>query len=92
MDAILSAAKRTGTALEVEASADRVDLSGAELRKVLDAGVRLAIDSGARDPDQLLWGTELGVAVARRGWARRCDVLNAFSLWQCLSQLKDGRR
>ena len=92
IDAVIAGAKRTGTALEIEASPDQFDLRGEDVRRALDAGVRVAIDSGARDPEQLAQGVELAVAVARRGWARRSDLLNAFPLAQCLAQLKGGGR
>jgi DNA polymerase (family X) len=92
LEAVIAAAKRTGTALEIEARSDGLGLRGDDVRKALDAGVRLAIGSGAREPEQLVRSAEFGVALARRGWARRSDVLNAFPLRQCLCQLKDGRR
>jgi DNA polymerase (family 10) len=91
LDAVIAAAKRTGTVLEIEARSDGLGLRSEDVRKALDAGVRLAIDSGAAEPDQLIRSAELGVALARRAWARRGDVLNAFPLGQCLCQLKDGR-
>jgi DNA polymerase (family 10) len=89
LDPLIAAAKRTGTVLAIEAGPDQPGLRGEDVRRAIDAGVRVAIDSGADAPEQL--AAELGIALARRGWARRCDVLNALSVGQCLCQLKDGR-
>jgi DNA polymerase (family 10) len=90
MDGVIAAAQRTGTVLEIDASCEPLEFDGAEVRKALKAGVRLVIDSGADEPDQLSRADELGIAVAKRGWARRCDVLNALTVDQCLAHLKDG--
>jgi DNA polymerase (family 10) len=92
IDPLIAAAKRTGTALAIGARPDQSGLCGEDVRKALDAGVRVAIDSGADGPERLAAAAELGIALARRGWARRCDVLNALPVGQCLCQLKDGRR
>lgn len=88
VDAVIGAVKRTGTALEIEPRSDGLGLRGEDVRKALGAGVRLAIDSGADEPEQLARRAEFGVGLARRGWARSCDVINSLSLWQCLRQLK----
>jgi hypothetical protein len=32
------------------------------------------------------------VAVARRGWARRADVINTLPVGECLARLKQARR
>lgn len=45
MDAVIAAAARTGTVLEINAQPDRLDLTGAQVRRARDAGVKLAIDS-----------------------------------------------
>jgi DNA polymerase (family 10) len=92
IDPVIAAAKRTGTVLAIQARPDQPGLRGEDVRKALDAGARVTIDSGADRPEQLPVAAELGIALARRGWARRCDVLNALPVWQCLCQLKDGRR
>ena len=91
VDAVIAAAKRTGTVLEIEARSDGLGLRGEDVRKAIDAGVRLAIDSGAEDPNQLALGAEFGIGLAKRGWVRGGDVLNALPVWQCLCQLKSGR-
>lgn len=91
VDAVIAAAKRTGTVLEIDAMPDRLDLRDEYVRKAVSAGVKLAIDSDAHDPSHLAYADEFGVAVARRGWARKSDIVNALPATRCLAQLKDAR-
>ena len=94
VDAVIAAAKRTGTVLEIDAMPDRLDLRDEYVRKAVSAGVKLAIDSDAHQPGHLAYADEFGIAVARRGWARKVDIINALPATRCLAQLKDahGRR
>jgi DNA polymerase (family 10) len=94
VDAVIAAAKRTGTVLEIDAMPDRLDLRDEYVRKAVSAGVKLAIDSDAHQPNHLAYADEFGIAVARRGWARKLDIVNALPASRCLAQLKDahGRR
>jgi DNA polymerase (family 10) len=90
IDAVIATAVRTGTVLEIDAMPDRLDLRDEYVRKAIDAGALLAIDSDAHQPGHLAYADELGVAVARRGWARRSDVVNALPVAKCLARLKGG--
>lgn len=92
MDAVIAAAKRTNTALEIDGMPDRLDLKDDHVRRAVAAGVRLVIDSDAHHPGQLRFADEFGVAVARRGWARASDVLNTLPAPKLLASLKQGRR
>jgi DNA polymerase (family 10) len=91
VDAVIAAAKRTGTVLEIDAMPDRLDLRDEYVRSAVSAGVKLAIDSDAHHPSHLGYADELGIAVARRGWARKVDIVNALPAPRCLAQLKDAR-
>jgi DNA polymerase (family 10) len=91
LDALFSAAKRTGTVLEIDAMPDRLDLPDQAVRKAVQAGVKLAIDSDAHQPAHFAYADAFGVAVARRGWATRADVVNALPLAGCLAALKGAR-
>jgi DNA polymerase (family 10) len=91
VDAVIAAARRTGTVLEIDAMPDRLDLRDEYVRKAVSAGVKLAIDSDAHKPSHLGYADELGIAVARRGWARKVDIVNALPATRCLAQLKDAR-
>jgi DNA polymerase (family 10) len=91
IDAVIRCAVETGTVLEIDGLADRLDLRDESVRKAVEAGAKLAIDSDAHQTTQLACADELGIAVARRGWARRADVVNAFPVEGCLARLKDAR-
>ncbi len=90
MDAIIAAAKRTGTVLEIDAFPDRLDLRDEYIRKCVEAGVKMSIDS---DAHAVLHFSvlEFGVAQARRGWAAKDDIINAWPVEKMLSMLKGGR-
>lgn len=86
MEAILKAAAETGTAIEINAHPDRLDLPDRYVRRAVELGVRLAINSDAHAAA----GLELlffGVAVARRGWAAPDDVVNTWKLDELLAWL-----
>ncbi len=87
MDEIIKAAKRTGTVLEIDAYADRLDLKDEHIRKAVEAGVKLAIDSDAHSSEHFKY-LELGIAQARRGWATKADIINAWPLEKMKSFLK----
>lgn len=79
LDEVVAAAAETGTALEVNASPRRLDLSGDMVRRAVDAGAPLAISCDAhrlRELDNLRYG----VATAQRGWATPSDVINCRDL------------
>jgi DNA polymerase (family 10) len=90
-DEVVAAAGRTGTILEIDALPDRLDLNDDHVRKAVEAGVLLAIDSDAHQASHLSYADELGVAVARRGWAKRSDVVNTRSVGGLLGCLKGAR-
>lgn len=75
VDAMIDAAKRTGTFLEINASPARRDLHDVHARAARDAGVLLTIDSDAHGPDTLP-NVRWGIATARRAWLSAADVAN----------------
>jgi DNA polymerase (family X) len=90
LDAIVEAAVATGTALEVNASPRRLDLSGDMVRRAVDAGALLAISCDAHslgDLDSMRYG----VATAQRGWATPADVLNCRPLTELLEVVNAKR-
>ena len=72
---LIRACARTGTALEINANPERLDLTDGYCRMAKAQGVRLAIGSDAHGVEALRL-IDLGVAVARRGWLEKDDVLN----------------
>jgi DNA polymerase (family 10) len=74
---ILEKALETNTALEI--NSQREDLDSPRIRQAVERGVKLAISSDAHSINQL-WTVRIGLGLARRGWAKREDILNAQPL------------
>jgi len=84
---VFAVAAETGTALEINAYYDRLDLSDVNCRRAQEQGVKLSIGTDAHHIDQL-WMMRLGVAVARRGWVGPEQLLNTWELEKLLAWLK----
>jgi len=83
-DSVFEEAARTGTALELNGSDERLDLSDVRARRAAGSGCLFAIDSDAHrteELDNLRWGT----AMARRGWLRADQVVNTRSRAELLA-------
>ncbi len=87
IDAVIAAAKHSGTVLEIDAYPERLDLKDEHVRKVVEAGVKLVIDSDAHSTHHLHF-LHFGIATARRGWAKKSDVINTKPLRGFLGSLK----
>lgn len=87
IDEIIRVAKETGTILEIDAYPDRLDLKDEYIRKAVAAGVKLSIDSDAHAPQHFSF-LEHGIAQARRGWAEKKDIVNAWPVEKMLGFLK----
>ncbi|MGE5543323.1 MAG: DNA polymerase/3'-5' exonuclease PolX, partial [Bacillota bacterium] len=87
VDRLIEMASKTGTCLEINASPDRLDLSDYWARRAIQAGCRLVINTDAH-ATMSLEDMRYGVAVARRAWATRKDILNALSLEDLLEALR----
>jgi DNA polymerase (family 10) len=79
IEAIGRAAAETGTLLEVNSGPDRLDLDSAAVRRVLELGATITVNSDAHHRDNLPW-IRLGVLTARRGWAEAERVANTWDL------------
>ena len=91
MEEVFRVAKETGTILEVDGTSERMDLTDVHVRRALQLDCNLVIDSDAHAPDgfdELFWG----IAMARRGWATRSEVLNTFEWDELKKHLKRNRR
>jgi len=74
---LFRACARTGTALEINASPQRLDLPSDHIRAARDAGVKFAIDSDAHSTSDL-GNMPYGVGTAQRGWLTPDDVINTW--------------
>ncbi len=88
--AVMEEARRTGTALELNAFPDRLDLGDENLMRARAMGVMIAIGTDAHRPEHLDFML-FGVATARRGWLSRSNLLNALDADELLEWLWRGR-
>jgi DNA polymerase (family 10) len=77
-EAVYAEAARTGTALEMNGSPHRLDLSVERARRAVELGCVLTIDSDAHKTAELDY-VRWGISQARRAWVEPRNVLNARS-------------
>jgi DNA polymerase (family 10) len=75
VDAVIEAAARTQTMLEINAAPDRRDLDDVHARAAAEAGVPVLVDSDAHGTDRLAL-IRWGVVTARRAWLEPRHVAN----------------
>jgi len=87
---LFRACARTGTALEINASPQRLDLPSDHIRAARDAGVTFAIDSDAHSVSDL-GNMPYGTGTAQRGWLTPDDVINTWPLDRLRAFLRKDR-
>jgi histidinol phosphatase-like PHP family hydrolase len=90
LDALFAACARTGTALEINASPDRMDLPPQYIAAAREAGVKFSIDTDAHSLVDLTH-MPYGVAAARFGGLTPADVINAWPIDRLEEFLRKGR-
>ncbi|WP_324790350.1 DNA polymerase/3'-5' exonuclease PolX [Streptomyces sp. H51] len=78
-DEVFAACARTGTALEINAQPDRLDLGDEDILRARDHGAKFAVDTDAHSIPQLAC-LRYGVGTAQRGWLTPDDVINTWPL------------
>lgn len=91
LEAVLQAAAKHGTAIEINANPHRLDLDWVHVKRAKELGVRLVINPDAHHVDELD-NLRYGVDVARRGWLEKDDVLNTRSAEDVATLLSAKRR
>ncbi len=84
MDAVFEAAKKHGTALEINANPHRLDLEAQYARRAVELGIPLSINTDAHSAE----GMDLltyGVVTARRGWVEAKSVINTWPVEQFIA-------
>jgi DNA polymerase (family 10) len=90
LEAVFEAAGRTGTALEINAFPDRLDLRDEHVLWARRHGVKFSIDTDAHAVGHLDV-MRFGVATAQRGWLSKDDVINAWPIGKLERFLRKGR-
>jgi DNA polymerase (family 10) len=91
LEQVFRVALETGTVLEIDGTSERMDLNDVNARRAAELGLKLVIDSDAHWTDgfdDLRWG----IAMARRGWLTRRDVLNTLEWDELKGHLKRYRK
>ena len=89
VDAINAGALRTGTVLEIDASPDRLDMKDEHIRKCVNAGLKMCIDTDAHATAEFRY-LEYGIDQARRGWATKKNIINTLPVEKFLRELRKG--
>ncbi|HUW23243.1 MAG TPA: DNA polymerase/3'-5' exonuclease PolX [bacterium] len=87
MEKVLRTAQETQTFLEINAYPERLDLYDIYCRKAKEKSILMGIGTDAHTLNQIE-NLYLGVAVARRGWLERKDVLNTLSYNELIKTLR----
>lgn len=90
LDAVFAACARTGTALEINAHPDRLDLRDEDILRARRHGVRFAVNSDAHAVPHLAV-MRYGIGTAQRGWLAKDDVINTWPERRLRSFLRQGR-
>jgi len=78
VDRVFEACRQAGVCLEINSYPDRLDLPDVYCKRAKEIGVTMVVSTDSHkiaDLDLM----EYGVAVARRGWLEKADVLNTLS-------------
>ncbi len=87
VEKIINTASETRTVLEINSSYNRLDLRDEHIRLAVQNGVKLAINSDAHHPVHFAY-LLFGIGQARRGWAKKIDVINTLKVDTLLKELK----
>ena len=79
MEKVLDAAKENNVFMEINAYPERLDLNDVNVKLAVERGVKISIGTDAHTIGHMKY-LELGTAVARRGWAKKEDVINTYDI------------
>ena len=91
LDAVLQAAAKAGTMIEINANPYRLDLDWIHCKRAKSLGLKLVINPDAHATEELAF-TRFGVDVARRGWLEKEDVFNTKTLAQVTKELEKRKK
>lgn len=87
MESILETAAEHQVALSINASPERLDLSDLHVRRAVELGCLLAVNTDAHHPKHLAF-QQYGVGVARRAWLEPGSVINCWPYDRVLKWLR----
>ncbi len=90
MEAILKAAARTRTAMEINADPRRLDLDWRHCRRAKELGVKFTVNPDAHSVAGIA-NVAYGISMARKGWLTPADVINCLPLTEFLDWTQQQR-
>jgi DNA polymerase (family 10) len=87
MDEIFAIAKKTGTAIEINAYPLRLDINDTYAKRAKEMEIPIVIATDTHVTNQFDY-MRYGVSIARRGWLEKDDVLNTLEAEKLLKRLK----
>lgn len=90
IDVVIEKAVETRIAIELNADPNRLDLDWRHCRQARDKGVLIAIGPDAHS-EASLENVEMGLALARKAWCEKKDVLNTKTWKQVLAFARSKR-
>jgi DNA polymerase (family X) len=87
VEKIINTAYETKTVLEINSNYNRLDLKDEHIRLAVQNEVKLAINSDAHHPVNFAF-LLFGIGQARRGWAKKLDIINTQKVDTLLKILK----
>ncbi|MBC6314738.1 DNA polymerase/3'-5' exonuclease PolX [Listeria grandensis] len=90
VETLIEMAAKTGTALELNANPQRLDLTAKYLELAAEQRVPIAINTDAHDTTHLDF-MEIGVRAATKGWLSKENVLNTMRKQDFLAFIKNNR-
>ncbi|WP_043262987.1 DNA polymerase/3'-5' exonuclease PolX [Streptomyces sp. CT34] len=90
-DAVFETCARTGTALEINAHPERLDLCDEDILRAKSYGVKFAVNSDAHSTTHLPY-MRYGVGTAQRGWLTKDDIINTWPLTKLRRFVRGGTR
>ncbi|HYM93081.1 MAG TPA: DNA polymerase/3'-5' exonuclease PolX [Chitinophagaceae bacterium] len=87
---LIEKASATGTAIEINAQPNRLDLRDDLVKEAIENGVKITISTDAHALTQFDC-MSLGVDVAKRGWCTKENILNTGS-WKTVEQFKKTKK
>jgi DNA polymerase (family X) len=76
-DQIFDLCKKHNKALEINSWPERLDLPDSLIKEAIENGIKLVIDTDSHEVSQMNL-IRYGVAMARRGWAKKSDIINGL--------------
>jgi len=87
---VFEAAAKTGTAMEINAQPDRMDLNDELTRIAREAGVKLVISTDSHTNGDFHF-MKLGIYIAQRAWCTADDILNTNS-WKAVRHFAEQKK